>query len=105
MPFNDAVVREHALIRLSEIFAIPTSNLFDEDRFGHELKATRRSDFKRNELDVVDDDIKDVADRKIRKELASGVTVITTVKDYCDHMIRCNAVKPDEVAKVLSLTA
>jgi hypothetical protein len=71
--------------------------------FGKDLKPSFVSDFKDNELDRLDYDIKDVADRAVRKQLESGNLVIRTVADYCDHMVRCFRANPQEVSRVLSL--
>lgn len=46
--------------------------------------AARISDFKRNEFDLLLDDIRDVANREIAAELDKGVLVIDTVGDYCN---------------------
>lgn len=90
-------VRHRALLRLAGIFRIPVSALSLDLRFGTELKASFVSDFRRNELDMVGDDIRDVADRAVIKELESGRLVIQTVGDYCDHMVRCRKVNPKGV--------
>lgn len=100
---SEDVVRRYALQRLAEVFRVPESSLSNEARFGHELKAAPASDFKSNEFDVIDDDIKDVADRRLLKEMSQGVLVICTVGEYCDHMVRCSSLKPKEVARVLRL--
>jgi hypothetical protein len=101
--FSEEVVRQHALRRLAGLFQVPEALLVDDAKFGEELKAAPASDFTSNEFDVVDDDIKDAADKRLREEMASGQLVIRTVRDYCDHMVRCSALRPDEVAHVLGL--
>lgn len=103
MSYDEASIRKHALTRLAGIFGMSELSLVPTAQFGRELKATSRSDFQRNEFDVIDDDIKDVADRQTRKALADGILTISTVKDYCDHMVRCNAVNPSEVGRILGL--
>ncbi|MFZ5844763.1 MAG: hypothetical protein ACOY3E_17905 [Pseudomonadota bacterium] len=90
-------IRDRALLRLAGIFRVPVSALKPELRFGIDLKASFVSDFRRNELDRVSDDIHDVADRAVTKEFESGRLVISTVSDYCDHMVRCSKVKPENV--------
>jgi hypothetical protein len=98
---TDAVIREHAVRRLAEVFRVPESSLSNDMRFGHELQAAPASDLKANEFDVIDDDIKGVADRQLLKAMAQGRLEICTVGDYCEHMIRCNAIKPKEVTRLL----
>jgi hypothetical protein len=105
MAYPEDLILRHALRRLVEVFGVPESSLSREARFGHELKAVPASDFKSNEFDVIDNDIKDVADRRLLKEMAQGLLVIRTVRDYCEHMVRCSSVKPEEVARVLRLPA
>ncbi|MBF0147451.1 MAG: hypothetical protein HQL84_12975 [Magnetococcales bacterium] len=97
------VVRLFALHKLAEVFRVPGSSLSNEARFGHELKAAPASDFKLNEFDLIDNDIKDVADKRLLKEMSQGRLVIRTVGEYCDHMVRCSSLKPKEVARVLLL--
>ncbi|MBC7394315.1 MAG: hypothetical protein H7340_13375 [Variovorax sp.] len=105
MSYPEDLVRQHALQHLAEVFRVPESSLSNETRFGQELKAAPASPFKLNEFDVIDDDIKDVADKPLLKEMAKGLLVIQTVGDYCEHMVRCSAIKPQEVARVLRLPA
>lgn len=59
--------------------------------------------FKRNALDIIDDDIHDVADREILKEMVNGQLIIYTVQDYCNHMVRCYQRKPDDVKHALGI--
>lgn len=103
MHHDDEVIRKHSVHRLTKIFKVGEQTLVPGARFGHELAATSRSDFGRNEFDLVDDDIKDVSDNRTRKALAKGSLLIETVNDYCEHMIRCYRSRPDEVAHVLGL--
>jgi len=72
--------------------------------FGKELKASFVSDFKANEFDQLNNDIRDVADRQLVKELNLGTLVIRTVGDYCDHMVKCYQTKPQEVMRVLQIS-
>lgn len=99
----EQLIRERALLRLADIFKVPVETLTPEYRFGDDLKATFISDFRRNEFDRVDDDIHDVADRSITEELRSGSLTIKTVRDYCDHMVRCSKAKPKIVDKLLGI--
>jgi len=102
----DAIEREirtNAVIRLSRLFRVPVEALRPESQFGIELNANFVSDFRRNELDEVSDDIHDVADKKSVKAMAAGHLVIRTVADYCDHMVNSNKSQPKAVGKLLGL--
>lgn len=103
MKATEQVIREHALARIAEIFGIPVTQLRQDTKFGEDLKASFVSDFRFNELDKVDFDIRDVADRKITKELNKGEATIYTVGDYCNHMVRCYETMSDEVSRILRL--
>ena len=103
MKVTEQIIREHALARIAEIFGIPVTMLRQDTKFGEDLKASFRSDFRFNEFDKVDFDIRDVADRKITKELNKGEATIYTVGDYCDHMVRCYETKPEDVSIILRL--
>jgi len=94
-------IRDKAMLRLSRIFGVPLEAIAPERRFGEDLKASFVSDFRRNELDRVNDDIRDVADRLIAKELDSGNLTIGTAGEYCDHMVRCSKSRPRDVQRVL----
>lgn len=89
------------MLRLSQIFRLPVVDIAPGMRFGDDLKASFVSDFRRNELDRVNDDIRDVADRSITKELGSGELTVRSVGDYCDHMVRCSKSRPKDVQRVL----
>jgi hypothetical protein len=99
----EEVVRQYALRRLANVFRVPESSLTSDIQFGHELKAAPASAFRTNEFDLIDDDIKSVADRQILREMSRGDLVIQTVGDYCTHMVRCSALKPKDVASVLRM--
>jgi hypothetical protein len=107
VPFMDdteKLIREKALLRLSGIFAMPVADLHPGRRFGgDDLKVSFVSDFRRNELDRVTDDILDVADRTITKEINSGQLKMQTVGEYCDLMVRCSRTKPEAVKKLLGI--
>ncbi|MGE0383047.1 MAG: hypothetical protein AB7O90_19615 [Hyphomicrobium sp.] len=100
----DESIRRHALLRISRLFNVEAGSLPTDASFGKELRPSFVSDFKVNEFDRLDNDIKDVADREILKELRSGVLTIRTVRDYCEHMVRCYRTRPDEVIHVLQIT-
>lgn len=100
---DEKTVRAAALLRLSKIFQVPVDQLSQHMGFGTDLRASTRSDFKRNELDLVDDDIKDVADKKTKRDMTKGHQEIKTVRDYCDHMVDCYSTNREEVARLLGL--
>ncbi|MDC8785899.1 hypothetical protein [Roseateles koreensis] len=102
---SEEVVLRYSLQHLAEGFCVPEASLALDARFGQELKANPASDFKANQFDIVDGDIKDVADKRLLKEMAQGRLVIQTVGDYCEHMVRCSRINPEEVARVLRLPA
>lgn len=95
-------IRGLALQRVARIFNMSLSSISAEHEFGEELKSTFVSDFKLNEYNVIGSDVRDVADKKILKELDNGALVIRTVGGYCDHMVKCAVTRPKEVAAVLS---
>lgn len=103
MKVTEQIIREHALARIADLFNIPIEELRLDAVLGKDLHATFRSYFRHNEMDRVDFDIRDVADRKINKELNNGETTIYTVGDYCDHMVRCYETKPEDVSRILKL--
>lgn len=94
-------VRRDARLRVAQIFNMEPEALSLQATFGDVLKASFVSDFKANELEQLDRDIKDVADRQTLQELASGALVIRTVGDYCDHMVLCYRARPQEVMRLL----
>ena len=102
---SEDVVRRHALRHLAEVFGVPEASLPLDARLGQELKVNPASDSKGNQFDIVDGDIKDVADKQLLKEMAQGKLVIQTVGDYCEHMVRCSSINPKEVVRVLRLPA
>jgi hypothetical protein len=104
MDDTEKLIREKALLRLSGIFGIPVADLNPDRRFGgDDLRVSFVSDFRRNELDRVTDDILDVADRAITKEISSGHLKMKTVGEYCDLMVRCSRTKRKNVLKLLEI--
>ncbi|WGG52877.1 hypothetical protein [Rugamonas sp. DEMB1] len=103
MTSQEALIHQYALRRLAEVFHVSVESLLLDMKFGKELKARPVSCFTENEFDVIDNDIRDVADKAVLKEMAHGLLEIRTVEDYCKHMLRCNAVKPVDVARLLQL--
>ncbi|KPC50712.1 hypothetical protein [Amantichitinum ursilacus] len=92
-----------AMRRVAEVFGIDLEAVRPALKFGEDLKSSFVSDFRRNEFDLINDDIHDVANRKVTKEIASGSLVIRTVEDYCFHMIRCHKAKPKAVKQALNI--
>lgn len=105
VPMNDIEKRiwDASMRRVAEVFGVSLGALRPELEFGEDLKSSFVSDFRRNEFDLINDDIHDVADRKVAKDMASGVLVIRTVEDYCRYMIRCYETRQDAVKQVLRL--
>lgn len=103
MKISEETVRHYARLRISHLFGTQPDLLANEAAFGKELKASFVSDFKENEYDKLDHDIKGVSDRSILKELSSGQLVIQTVEDYCDHIVRCYENNPRAVMHVLQI--
>ena len=100
---QDEAIRNGALARIAEVFNRPINELTLQSRFGEELKSSFTSNFRANEFDKIDQDIRDVADKRILKQLGQGLLIISTVGEYCDHMVRCYASNPVEVTYLLKL--
>lgn len=75
-----------SLQRIAAVFGTPVEQLRREWIFGVDLKSSFRSDFARNEFDVINDDIHDVADRDTLRLLDEGRLVISTIGEYCEYM-------------------
>lgn len=103
MRVPEETIRERALVRIAEVFNILVEKLRLDFVFGEDLKPSFVSDWRENEFDKLYYDIRDVADRKIARELSKGVIIIRTVRDYCDHMVRCYETKPKDVCEILGL--
>ena len=102
---SEEAIRRQSLRHLAEVFGVSEASIALNARFGQELKSNPASDFSKNQFDIIDNDIKDVADKKILKELEKGKLVIQTVGDYCEHMVRCSNKNPEEVIRILRLPA
>ena len=72
-------------------------------RFGVDLLARPVSDFRDNEFDVVDHDIRGVASKILLRALKRGEITIRTVSEYCDYMVQCYEARPQDVAKLLAI--
>lgn len=100
----DEDICKFSLLRIAKIFNIPVDSLRRESEFGKDLKASSSSGlFKRNEYDQIEEDIYNVTNRQVYKELVSGNLTIRTVGDYCDHMARCFEINPEDVIYVLEM--
>jgi hypothetical protein len=100
---EERLIRSRALARIAQVFSIPQESISQRWEFGADLRASFVSDFRFNEFDKLDQDVKDVADKVTRKRLGNGELVIRTVADYCDHMVASYAKNPREVAVILGL--
>jgi len=89
--------------RLSKIFSVPKEGISLSDKFGVDLKPSFVSDFRDNELDVINNDIHDVADKRSASDLSAGRLVIETVNDYCEFMVRCSRSNAKEVMHLLKI--
>jgi len=96
---NEAV-RSKALLRLSKVLKIPMNSLDGKMKLDT-IEPEFVSFFKRNELDLILDDVYDVAPSKIYKLLTKGGLVIETVDDYADHMVNCYSENSRMVISVL----
>lgn len=103
MTVSQEVICNGAITRIASIFGMPVDKVVRSMKFADDFKVGFVSDFRRNEFDHLSDDIRDVADRRMTKELDIGALTIVTVGDYCDHMVRCYAVNRKAVMKLLSL--
>jgi hypothetical protein len=65
-------VWDAAMRRVAEVFNKSLKEINAELIFGKNLKSSFVSDFRGNELDIINDDIHDVADCGVAKDIASG---------------------------------
>jgi hypothetical protein len=70
-------------------------------RFGDDLQSSFVSDWRYNEFDQILHDIRDVAGGEALKALDAGTLVITSVGDFCGHMVRCYETNPRAVETAL----
>lgn len=94
-------IRTASRARICTIFRVSDSALGDQDRFGVDLDSSFQSYFRYNELDQVLHDIRDVANKSVLAEINSGRREISTVLEYCNHMVLCYETEPDEVEAVI----
>jgi hypothetical protein len=101
--FSDEEVRSAARKRVSRIFNVSLDSFSLESEFGKDFKTTPSSWLKSfNELDIITEDIEDVASASFMKEWRAGHIKITTVADYCECMVRCYHDSPTDVVYILS---
>jgi hypothetical protein len=91
-----------ALERIAAVFNLPVEQLRPEWTFGTDLTSSFRSDFARNEYDVLGDDVRDVADKPALRLINSGELEIHTVREYCEFMATMSRDNPKEVKFVLT---
>ena len=101
MAMQDSEIERRAVERVASVFSVPVGKVERNWRFGHELKSSFRSDFRRNELDRINDDIHDVADGEILREFTTGILTISNVVDYCALMVRCSRKGEGKVLRLL----
>jgi hypothetical protein len=99
----DDTIRAHALLRVAAIFDVPIESLRPDLKWGEDLVAGAVSNWRYKELDMIERDIRQAADPSIADELSSGRLVITTLGDYCDHMVRCHLARPEAVETILAM--
>ncbi len=94
-------IRNYALRRIAMLFDVPLQNIKMDDYFyAFDIKNPFFS-FKRNALDVVLDDVRDVSDRLTLNKIENDQLSIDTVGEYVEHMVNCYASSPDEVTHIL----
>lgn len=96
-------IRGRARARVAKAFGLSANELPLKAEFGKDLDASFVSNFRFNEFDRLDFDIRDVADRATLRRLEDGSLMIRTVADYCEHMVACYATNPREVLRLLDL--
>jgi hypothetical protein len=101
MSLTDMKIRNLALDRLAKIFSVEVDLLDRDAKFGADLQSSFVSDFRDNELDVILEDIRFVADKRALADLNAGILVIDTVRKYCDHMVASARENRNRVVQVL----
>lgn len=102
--FSADDLRKASRARVARLFHRDIDSIDVKLEFGEELKSTFDSDFHANEYEQLHRDIRDVSNKDTLHEIESGRLLIRTVGDYCEHMVRCYEMKPQDVIRVLSLT-
>lgn len=100
MSENYMAIRDLCLNRLSKVFKVDKSKLFDNTNF-EDLDVTDVSLFQRNEYDIGSDDIQDAATKSVLKRIHKGKIVIHTVGDYVSYMTMCYEENPKMVESIL----
>lgn len=99
MSKNNMEIREWCLTRLSKLFKVDKSKLFDNINF-MDLDVSDESLFRRHEYDIVTDDIQDAATKSVLKRIHKGEIVIHTVGDYISYMTMCYEECPKMVESI-----
>ena len=99
---NNMEIRDWCLTRLSKIFKVEKSKLFDNTNF-IDLGCSDVSLFQRNEYDIVTDDIYDAATKSVLKRIYKGKIVIHTVGDYVNYMTMCYEKNPKMVESIFNV--
>jgi hypothetical protein len=92
---NEGNIRLKSLARLAKIFNLSKIELTEDMVFATDLKPSNVSSWKRNEYDIILDDIRDASNRELLKKIDRGELEIITVADYINHMINCFSDKPE----------
>ena len=103
MDYSDEEIFEAAKKIVAKTFNVSEDTIGLDDEFGKDFQYSPFSDFKWNEADDILDYIRDAADRSVLKEINAGSLVITTVDDFCKHMVRCYQRNKRKVARLLEL--
>lgn len=94
-------IREKSLLRLAGVFNVDVSELHDDLDMTTAFKANTVKFWKRNQFDMILDDVRDAAGKETIKLLNAGKTEIKTVKDYIEFMVLCYKENPKLVMLVL----
>lgn len=103
MESKERVVRKAALKRVATIFRLPEAMVDESMVFGEHLNVSSRSDFRRNEFDIILDDIRDMANKDMIAKIDKGEINVRTVKEYCDYMLVCYLYNHEEVGRLLGI--
>lgn len=99
----ELLVRTKAIERLAKVFGVDVSELKAEVDLTTHFTVKPSSFFKRNEFDIISDDINDVANNRMLKKIRKGEVEIRTVGEYVNYMIECYRENPKMVESVLGV--
>ena len=87
--------------RIAHLFHVNLEAITNDLEIGEGiLSPSYESYWRPNQIDLLDDDIHDVADRETLSKLGESIT-IRTVGDYCDYMVKCYRTNPKKVEDVI----